>query len=131
MYRYLTAKAADYTATVLDIPSQVSLPQTGDKNQVAHDFDDYSVAVVGLSSGSIFDIQLQWSYVSEANKDIIMDFWHNSSKADGRRRTFYWQHPTQNKTYTVRFTSPLMTEERPGNIMSVQTLSLRVEGNKP
>ena len=131
MYRYLTAKTADYTATILDIPSQVSLPQTGDKNQVIHDFDDYSVAVVGLSSGSIFEIQLQWSYVSESNKDIIMDLWHNSSKADGRRRTFYWKHLTQNKTYTVRFTSPLTTEERPGNIMSVQTLSLRVEGNKP
>ena len=76
MYRYLTAKTADYDYT-LDIPSQVSLPQSGDKNQVIHDFDDYSVAVVGLSSGSIFEIQLQWSYVSESNKDIIMDLWHN------------------------------------------------------
>ena len=131
MYRYLTAKTADYTATILDIPSQVSLPQTGDKNQVIHDFDDYSVAVVGLSSGNIFDIQLQWSYVSIPNKATLMSFWHDTTKADGYRRSFYWKHPTDDHTYTVRFTSSLTTDERPGGLHGIPTVSLRVEGNKP
>jgi len=130
MYRYLSTKTADYTTTTLEIPSQVVLSQSGNKSQVSHDFDDGSLAVVGLSSSSYFDVQLQWNYITEANKDIILDLWHNPLKADGMRRTFYWKHPKTLKYYTVQFTSPLVVDDIPA-AMGIQTVSLRVSGNKP
>jgi len=130
MYRYLTTKTADYTTTMLEIPSQVTLSQSGNKSQVSHDFDDGSLAVVGLSSSSYFDVQLQWNYITEANKDIILDLWHNPLKADGMRRTFYWKHPKTLKYYTVQFTSPLVVDDVPA-AMGIQTVSLRISGNKP
>jgi len=130
MYRYLTTKTADYTTTMLEIPSQVTLSQSGNKSQVSHDFDDGSLAVVGLSSSSYFDVQLQWNYITECNKDIILDLWHNPLKADGMRRTFYWKHPKTLKYYTVQFTSPLVVDDVPA-AMGIQTVSLRISGNKP
>jgi len=130
MYRYLATKTADYTTTMLEIPSQVVLSQSGNKSQVSHDFDDGSLAVVGLSSSSYFDVQLQWNYITEANKDIILDLWHNPLKADGMRRTFYWKHPKTLKYYTVQFTSPLVVDDIPA-AMGIQTVSLRISGNKP
>lgn len=130
MYRYLPVKPANYNYT-LDIPSQVSMPVTGDKNQTVHTFDDQSVAVVTASSQSCFDIVLEWSYISEANKDIIQDLWHNPAKANGRARTFYWRNPIDSRDYTVRFMSELLTTFRPANITEISLLSLRVEGKKP
>ena len=129
MYNYLSDKTADYTTATLSIASQVSLPQTGDKPQVVHELDD-GVTVVGLSSSSYFIVQLQWPYISESDKNTIMSLWHSSSKADGRRRTFYWQHPTDGHTYTVRFMSQLIVDQRPATL-GVSTITLRVEGNKP
>lgn len=131
MYRYLTEKEADYTPETLDIPCQVSLPETGDKQQVVHVFDDGSISVIGLSTTSFFDLQLQWSYISESDKDVILSLWHSASKADGRRRTIYWEHPTDNHTYTIRFMSELKIERFPGLIMSLGPVNIRVEGNKP
>lgn len=130
MYNYLGPKTADYTAEILQIKSQVIIPETGNKSQVVHGFDDGSVSVVGLSSSSFFDVQLQWPRILPADKIMIMDLWHNPAKADGLRRSFYWAHPTDKHIYTVKFTSPLVVERRPVT-MGIQTLSLRVEGNKP
>lgn len=130
MFNYLGSKTADYTTTTLQVSPQVSLPMAGDKSQVMHDLDDGSLSVVGLSSTSFFDVQLQWSYINETDKVTIMDFWHNPLKADGRRRTFYWLHPTDGHTYTAQFTSPLIVEQRPGT-MGIQTITLRVTGVKP
>ena len=130
MYNYLLPKTADYTTEILSIPSQVLIPQTGNKDQVIHTFYGGGVAVVTMSNTSFFDISIQWTNISAANKIILMDLWHNPLKANGRDRTFYWTHPKDGHTYTARFMSALGFNE--GTVlMGVSPTSLRIEGTKP
>jgi hypothetical protein len=131
MYRYLTDKTADYVTTTLTVTPTVVLPQTGDKTQIVHTFDDGTVTVVGIASTNFFTIVLQWKYVPDVDHTALMDFWHNEAKGAGRRRTFYWEHPIDNKTYTVRFMSPFTTAYSSVGNLSIGTTTLRVEGNKP
>jgi len=131
MYRYLTAKTADYTATVFEVKPTTIIPQTGKKSQVVHEFDDGSVSVIGISSTNFFDIVLQWRSISDANHTILIDFWHNEAKGAGRRRTFYWLHPIDGHTYTVRFMGQLTTSYDGLGNLSISQIPLRVEGNKP
>ena len=130
MHNYLSDVTANYFYT-LDIPNQVTMPITGKKSQVIHEFDDGSVVVVGLSSQSFYDVGVEWKYIRESNKAIIMELWNNPIKADGMRRTFYWKNPVDEHLYTVRFLSDLTNIYRPGIIRSISTVTLRVEGNKP
>ena len=130
MYNYLSPKTADYQTTTLSFGLENTMPQKGNKSQVLHEFDDGSITVVGLSSNSYFDVSINLGYVSTTDKATIMDFWHNSAKADGMRRTFYWDHPTDEHTYTVRFMSELEIDYVNINI-DIPSITLRVEGNKP
>jgi len=129
MYRYLSTKTADYNYT-LNIPSQVSLPITGDKTQHVRKYDDGGISVVTASNKSFFEIQLQWSHIKPAAHAVIMDLWHSPQKANGMARTFYWLNPKDSKNYTVRFLSPLSTVEKPGKVTGISTITLRIEGNK-
>ncbi len=131
MYNYLTDKTADYTLETLSIPSTTILPQTSRKSQIATGYDDGKMTVVNVASTSFFDIELQWSYISSTDYDTLMSLYHDSNKADGMRRTFYWLHPTDGHYYTVRFMGPLKTSYAPGAIASIDLITLRVEGNKP
>jgi len=131
VYRYLTNQAADYTTATLSVTPTTVLPQTGEKTQVIHEFDDGSVSVVGVSASNFFTVQLQWAYISTADHTTLMDFWHSESKGAGRRQTFYWDHPLDTKTYTVRFMTPLTTSYNTVGNLSVSQITLRVEGNKP
>jgi hypothetical protein len=131
VYRYLDEVDADYTTTPLSVTPTTILPQTGDKTQVVHEFDDGSVSVVGISTSNFFTVQLQWDYISAADHATLMDFWHNETKGAGRRRTFYWLHPVDGYTYTVRFMTPLTMVYKPAGWIGVETVTLRVEGVKP
>ena len=131
MYRYLSSKTADYTTTIFSVKPTTILPQVGDKSQVVHDFDDGTVSVIGLSSNTYFTVELQWAYIGATDHSTLMDFWNTSTKGDGRRRTFYWNHPLDGKYYTVRFTSPLSYAYDSVGHLSVNVITLRVEGNKP
>lgn len=131
MHNYLTDKTADYIGATLSIPSTTVLPQTSRKSQIATGYDDGKMTVVDVSSASFFDIELQWAYISSTNYDTLMSFYHDSNKADGMRRTFYWLHPIDGYEYTVRFMGPLRVVAYPGNRTSVDAITLRVEGNKP
>lgn len=131
MYNYLSNKTADYTAATFSVKPTTVLPQAGKKSQVVHEYDDGSVSVVGLSSTSYFDVELQWAYISPTDYSTLMGFYHDATKADGMRKTFYWLHPVDGKYYTVRFMSPLRTSFDPVGHRSVDVINLRVEGNKP
>lgn len=131
MYRYLTDKTADYTAVVFEVKPTTTIPQTGDKTQVVHEFDDGSVSVIGVSSSNFFNVVLQWRSISDADQTTLIDFWHNEAKGAGRRRTFYWLHPIDGHTYTVRFMTVLSTSYDGLGNLSISQITLRVEGNKP
>jgi hypothetical protein len=134
MYTQLQYKTADYNHTLELEPSMI-LPITGKKNQVLHEFDDMSCAVVSISSQTGFQFELQFDDISDSNRDYLMDLWGNYDKADGMRRTFYWRHPIPTtdgiyKTYIVRFTSQLRVTYHPHLRQSVGSFTLRVEGVK-
>lgn len=131
MYRYLENKTADFTTETLSVKPTTILPQTGDKNQVVHEFDDGSVSVVGVSTSNSFTVELQWSYISLTDHATLMDFWFSETKGAGRSKTFYWLHPIDGKIYTVRFMTPLTSSYDPVGNLSVSTVTLRVEGTRP
>ncbi len=133
MYDYLSSVTADYTTTELSVAPQEILTSIGTKSQVVHKFDDGSVSVISLSDSSYFDVFLQWNIISDSDAGTIMDFWHDTSKANGMENTLYWQHPTDGHTYTVRFMEPLRRVQKGGvvNYQEVSQVKLRVEGYKP
>ena len=131
MYNYLSNKVADYTAATLSVTPTTVLPQVGYKSQIAHELDDGSVSVVGVSTSSFFDVTLRWEYISNSDHATLIDFWHSETKGAGMRRTFYWDHPIDGHTYTARFMSNLTSKYDPVGNLSVNDVTLRIEGNKP
>lgn len=131
MDSYLSDVVADYVTTELTVSPTTVMPITGDKVQYLHDFDDGSISVVAGNNQSIFDIELQWEYISSTDHETIFDFYHSSEKANARERTFYWANPIDAKSYTVRFLGPLITRYVPGLLQSISAIRLRVVGNKP
>lgn len=133
MADYLITKEADYISEELAIVPQGTLDDTVDKIQSVYESDNGSVNVVSFSNDNFFSIKLQWDLLTLAETEFIQSLWLSASKANGRERTFYWVHPSDGYTYTVRFMSPLSRVQE-GNISSFRTISsitLRVEGVKP
>lgn len=130
MADYLPTKTADYTATTLSITPQETLEEQGQKKQKAHEFDDGALSVVNLSSANYFKVTLQWNIISDTDAWVILDFWQDSAKANGRENTFYWEHPTDGNTYVVRFMSSLSRTREAGLVgyQQVSQVTLRVEG---
>ena len=107
MFDYLDAKTADYTTATFSVTPQQVLVETGMKNQLVHVADDNSEEYISFSNDSMFDVTLQWELLTESDAGTIFDFFHDSTKANGITRTFYWEHPTDGHTYIVRFVDPL------------------------
>ncbi len=133
MSDYLGVKGAEYSATTLQVTPQNTMVELADKNQVVHEADDGTISVVSLSTTNIFTVTMQWDGLTEAEADTIRDFWADTSKGNGRARTFYWKHPTDGETYTVRFLEPLQKtfSTNLGNYRQIQQVKIRVEGVKP
>lgn len=133
MWQYLSAVAADYTTTTLSVTPQVIMDEDGNKRQIVHEADDGTVTVVSLSADTVFDVSLQWDTITPANATAIMDFYHDAAKANGQERTFYWEHPLDGCTYTVRFMCKLdriYSTKQPG-FRRIKKVTFRVVGTKP
>lgn len=133
MADYLPDKLADYTTTTLSVVPQKTMLEEADKNQIVHEADDGTLSVVSLSDQTKFTVTLQWDSITNDESDTIMDFFMNNLKGNGRERTFYWEHPTDGNTYTVRFLQPLSKTYTAGFVSykAVNQTQLRVEGVKP
>jgi len=124
-------KVADYTTTELSVVPQKILVEDGQKNQIIHEFDDGAIRVVTLSD-IFFNVTLQWTYITESEKDIIVDMYYNSSKSNGSVNTFYWPHPKETSTYVARFmTNPVVQNEsdKPFGFV-IPEVKMRIEGVK-
>ena len=134
MYRYLSPVTAD-CSDILIISPQSIMPIKGRKNQVEHEFEDGRCDVVSISDNSIFEITLQWDYVTDAERSTIFELYHNPLKANGAGRSFYWRHPIKvdgvYKTYTVRFMTSLRIVYKEAIHTGVDSVNLRVIGLKP
>jgi len=130
MYDYLSALVADYTATELNVKPQRVLVEHGTKNIVVHIGDDGSEERIALDSDSIFHVDLQWDVLTAADAGTIFDFFHDSTKGNGKGRTFYWVHATDGHTYTVRFNSELPRSISMPEFHGVTSIQFKVLGYK-
>lgn len=139
MSDYLSSLTADYTDNNLSVTPQNTMVEAADKNQIVHEADDGTVAVVSLSDQTWFTVTLQWKAISTSDSDTILDFWADANKGNGRERTFYWEHPTEKDgegdvvVYTVRFLEPIsrVYSYNMPNHREIRQTKLRVEGVKP
>lgn len=129
---YLSSKTADYNYS-LNLKCYVSIPETGNKNQIIHKFDDGSVGVAAMTDGSWYDVEVDFFLQTVANATILFELYNNPSYANGSERTFYWYHPKDARYYTVRFMSPIKkdTENHNPGYQRIEKVTLRVEGTKP
>jgi len=131
VHRYLEEIQADYEGEALDVMPQRVMNVSSEALQEIHEFIDGSREVVEFSENDYFDVELQWSYVTEAESDHIKDLFYNPFKAKRFKRSFYWKHPIDGEFYTVYFQSNLREQYRAGPIRGITTLTLRVVGLKP
>jgi len=134
IYDYVSSIAADYTATELAVIPQRVMTEVADKKQVLHEYDSGVMDVISFSDTTFFNVTLVWEAITESDAGTIFDLYADSAKANGREKTFYFQHP-DGHTYTVRFLGPLQRIYTPsliaGGRRGIDTLTLRVEGRKP
>jgi hypothetical protein len=114
----------DYAKTLKVTPTTV-LPKKMSRNSFLHEFEDGKTIAVNLSSLK-YDAEMQWDYISEADRETILDWYHDSAKANGMARTFYWDDPRSGETYEARFMGPLKTSFVPGNLQSVDKIAVRL-----
>ena len=131
MHRYLAEVQADYEAEALDVSPQRVMTISGEAAQDVHEFDDGSQAVVEMGEQVYFDVELQWTYLTDVEREHITDLYFNPHKARGRKKSFYWPHPTDDYFYTVYFRTALRERHQPGMITGITSLTLRVVGIKP
>ena len=120
----------DYTATTLNVNPTRIVPEAGLKHQRVFLADDTSEKVITYSSTSQFTVELQWSRISDADAGTIFDFFHDTNKANGYAKSFWWPHPLDGYTYTVKFRSPLTRGYVKGTGQSVDIVKLKVLGRK-
>lgn len=132
MWDYLAATAvtADFTSATFDVNPQRLMVEDGMKNQVVHLADDDSEEVISFGDDSTFFVTLEWPVSSATDTGTIFDFYHDSSKANGWARSFYWSSP-DGHTYTVKFRSALPRGRASGLIYSVDRIQLKIVGRAP
>ena len=129
---YLSSVTADY-AYDLNLVCHASIPKTGNKNQIIHEFDDGTVRVAAMTDSSWYDVEVDFFLLTSANATVLFELYNNPSYANGSERTFYWYHPIDARYYTVRFMSPvtLVDEHNFPGYARAEKVTLRVEGTKP
>lgn len=129
---YLSSATADYNYS-LNLKCYVSIPKSGNKNQIIHEFDDGSVSVAAMTDGSWYDVEVYFFLQTPTNATILFELYNNPSYGNGSERTWYWYHPVDKIYYTVRFMSKIniVDEQKYKNFQLVEKVTLRVEGTKP
>lgn len=132
MADYLPTATADYAIEEFDLAPQRVMPETGDKRQVIHEYDDGHETGIPLSDADYFDVSLEWAASRLVPSGVIMDLWHDPDKANGRIRSWYLVHPTDGHVYVVKFRGPITRQRRAGAVdwVEIPQLPLRVTGVK-
>jgi len=108
IYDYVSTVTPDYSTTTLNVSPQEVIAEGFDKNQSCHDFDNNSRRVISYSDDNIIDLTYQWSKgINESDAGIILDFWADAAKANGRARSFKLYHKMDGHTYVVMFKDKL------------------------
>ena len=130
IYDYVSEATPDYAATTLTVAAQRVVKERGLKNQIIHIGEDGSEERISLSNQSIFYVDVEWPVKSESDVGTIIDFYLDSSKGNGKARSFYWEHPTDGHTYVVRFDNDITRTISLGDFYGVPNVTFKVIGYK-
>jgi hypothetical protein len=114
----------DYSVVLEVVPTRI-MTRKRTRNNFEYEFEDGQTRVVNLSDVKE-EIELQWDYISETDRETILDWYHNSSKANGIKNTFWWEDPRSNEIEVVRFSGPLKTVFQPGFLQSIDKIKLKI-----
>ena len=133
MYDYLSEVTVDYTLSELTIAPTNILVESAEKEQFVHKFSDGQRGVVTMSSNTHYIVTLQWDMLSLSDEGTIRDLWNDENKANGIAKSFYWDHPRDGHTYTVKFLSSLSSEHNYeyNERITIKQIQLDVLGVKP
>jgi len=93
--------------------------------------DAASEVRISHSDDSEFFVDIDWHGLTPSDAGIIIDMFHNTSKANGIENSFYWSHPTDGHDYTVRFDSPVPRSIGPFWVHGIVGVTLKILGRKP
>jgi len=116
----------DYAQTLSVTPTRV-LPKRFYRNHKEYRFHGPAVDIYHLSD-TLIDAEMQWDNITDADRSTIFDWYHDSNKANGSAKTFYWAHPRDNEVFETRFLTPIMTVFEPG-LKSIDKVLLRLHEN--
>ena len=102
MYDFLSVETPDYSATTLDISPQGVLVEDGEYNVKIHEAEDGTEERVIMGTNAFFYVTFPFNGLNEADAGTVFDFYFDSAKANGRAKSFKWQH-VDGHQYVVRF----------------------------
>jgi hypothetical protein len=93
---------ADYTATELTLSPKRVVPYMAGYNQNIHYGDGSTDICIKLATEPQATVTLQFDPLTASSAGTLLDFYMDTSKADGMGNTFYWSSP-DGHSYTARF----------------------------
>lgn len=131
IYDYLSSVTADYVASDLTTQSHGEIIETGGVNGEIIEYDDNSETRIVWDDDSVFYVNFQLNALVPSDAGTIFDWYNDKNKANGIYKSFYWVHPTDGHTYTVRFNTELSRGIRPPEIHAFRSIQMKILGNKP
>lgn len=129
LYDYLATITPDYTATTLTIVPQGVVSEESSKPHAIHIGADGSEERISFSTTSIFYLSVGWNILSQSDSGTIFDFYNDSAKADGCKKSFYLTYG-DGHTYVVRFDSILPRQGTAVTRYGFPDVRFRVLGRK-
>ena len=79
------------------------ITEMGRFSHVIHVADDNSEQRIAFCATPIYYVEMEWEWVDPTEAGTIFDWYFDPNKAYGKKRSFYWRHPTDDTIYVVRF----------------------------
>jgi hypothetical protein len=127
LYDYLSTVTPDYSLSTLSVSPQGNVAEESSKDCAIHIGSDGSEERVSFGSSSIFHLTVNWNILSEDDSTTIFDFYNDSSKANGKNRSFKFTYG-DGHTYVVRFDCTLPRVGPKSTMYRFQGVRLRVLG---
>lgn len=132
MYDFLSNATPDYEYT-LDIPCFDIVREDGEKYIENNEADDQSEESIILSDDSVFYVSVIYRDLTRSQAGTIFSLYHDSDKACGTAKSFWWQPITSydGHTYVVKFRGSLGRFYQNYLRYGFATITLKVIGRKP
>ena len=127
LYDFLSTITPDYSTTTLTISAQGEVTEESDKSQAIHIGVDGSEERISFNTSPIFYISWSYNILTESDAGTLFDLYNDSAKANGRQRSFKYQHG-DGHTYVVRFDCTLIRKGRSVRTYGLPGIRLKVLG---